>query len=423
MKRRNWKAGQRAQRGQQGYTRHPGRRRYRGRPWRPSWNDGNGYGDAGPSSRISDDQVSSRSSSASSAAPELPGFYYDPEKNRYFRLLPGHNNCNPLTREQLRDKEREKERARMLVEDAKPTKKAPRAGLNSSLLLRNRHLGLLSEMSFCRRVHEGRISAMRRHKLDHQSTDDFRTIVADSKCEQVFAVNDVSQGGCKYGCISFSRSSRGGSLSVETCDNHYVTNCKMSQRCVAVLRSPRPGAVLGVGIRSLTSCLVRVPLLFSGCRSGEIFSLDARELSGRKATLFRQESAITSLRVLRDENYLAAADMSGQIKLWDIRARKPVQEYRGHYNEHANLPIHVSEPEGLLLAVGQDCYTRCWSLRDGRLLRTIPSPHPAANDAIPSVVFSSTFGGRTGAPGLLMAVKKDLYYFPYNTDESEPQRV
>lgn len=39
-----------------------------------------------------------------------------------------------------------------------------------------------------------------------------------------------------------------------------------------------------------------------------------------------------------------------QIKLWDVRVTKPVQEYKGHYNEHAYLPIHVCEPEGLLLA-------------------------------------------------------------------------
>ena len=51
--------------------------------------------------------------------PELPGFYFDPEKNRYFRLLPGHNNCNPLTREKLQEKEREKQRSKMLVEDEK----------------------------------------------------------------------------------------------------------------------------------------------------------------------------------------------------------------------------------------------------------------------------------------------------------------
>ena len=39
-----------------------------------------------------------------------------------------------------------------------------------------------------------------------------------------------------------------------------------------------------------------------------------------------------------------------QIKLWDVRVTKPVQDYKGHYNEHAYLPIHVNEPEGLLLA-------------------------------------------------------------------------
>lgn len=49
--------------------------------------------------------------------PELPGFYFDPEKNRYFRLLPGHNNCNPLTKEKLQEKEREKQRQQMLAED------------------------------------------------------------------------------------------------------------------------------------------------------------------------------------------------------------------------------------------------------------------------------------------------------------------
>ncbi|XP_077408274.1 WD repeat domain 21 isoform X2 [Vanacampus margaritifer] len=454
----------------------------------------NGYGDAGHSSRSSDNQASSSSSSDSSAAPELPGFYFDQEKNRYFRLLPGHNNCNPLTREQLRDKEREKERARMLAEDGKPTKKAPRAGLNASVLLQKRHCGLLSEMSYYRQVHEGRISAMRRHKLEHHSTDDFRTIVANSKCEQVFAVSDMSHGGCKYGSISFSRSGKNGSLSVEAFDSPYVTNCKVNSLCWATVNYPDSHVLLCLDSGSVTllpaslfsntdsnqagthyrfkipmawccawcqlpqfdrwfsvglshkvvlqhavtgkkqtvnidsdvlaqQFCVGVPLVFNGCRSGEIFSIDAREPSGRKVTSFRQESAVTSVRILRDENYLLAADMSGQIKLWDIRARKPVQEYRGHYNEHARLPIHVSEPEGLLLAVGQDCHTRFWSLRDGHLLRTIPSPHPAANSAIPSVVFSSSLSGHTGTPGLLMAVKNDLFYFPYNTDETEPQEV
>ncbi|XP_056150661.1 WD repeat domain 21 isoform X2 [Lampris incognitus] len=168
---------------------------------------------------------------------------------------------------------------------------------------------------------------------------------------------------------------------------------------------------------------VRTPLLYNGCRSGEIFSIDLRQKShwnyNWKSTQFHQESAVTSIRILQDENYLLAADMLGQIKLWDVRVTKSVLQYKGHYNEHTCLPIHVNEPEGLLLAVGQDCYTRLWSLRDGHLLRTIPSPQPAAKDLIPSVVFSSQLGGHRGLPGLLMAVKQDVYYYPYIADYQE----
>lgn len=64
----------------------------------------------------------------------------------------------------------------------------------------------------------------------------------------------------------------------------------------------------------------QVPVLFNGCRSGEIFSIDLRQRGRRdqswKATRFHQESAITSVRVLQDENYLLAADMLGQVRLF-----------------------------------------------------------------------------------------------------------
>lgn len=513
MKKWTWREGQRPHRRRGGGHRHGW---YRGNRWRSTQDEQwSGHTGAEPYDRAShrrhEDQSSSvpsssssssSSSNSSSSAPELPGFYFDPEKNRYFRLLPGHNNCNPLTREQLQEKEREKQRNKMLAEDEKPRKKAPRIGLNTSLLLQKRHLGMLPERSYSRLIHEVKVSAMRRHKLEIQSTDNsnpntdnFRLIVGDSACERVFTVNDVSHGGCKYGIMNFSSSSRG-SLAVEMCDNLYFTNRKVNSICWASVNYPdshvllclvgaadtpgcvsllpaslfsnsnpdQPGMLCSFKISSAWSCAWclnpqfdktfstglsrrvivkdaetgrtqtygtgsdvlaqqfahRVPVLFNGCRSGEIFSIDLRQRVRRdqssKTSRFHQESAITSVRVLEDENYLLAADMRGQIKLWDVRVTKPVQEYKGHYNEHAYLPIHVNEPEGLLLAVGQDCYTRLWSLRDGHLLRTIPSPHPAANDLIPSVVFSSKLGGCRGLPGLLMAVKHDLYYFPYNTD-------
>lgn len=53
---------------------------------------------------------------------DLPGYYFDPEKKRYFRLLPGHNNCNPLTKEGIRQKEMESKRLQLLEEEDKQKK-------------------------------------------------------------------------------------------------------------------------------------------------------------------------------------------------------------------------------------------------------------------------------------------------------------
>ncbi|KAL0596303.1 DDB1- and CUL4-associated factor 4-like protein 1 [Plecturocebus cupreus] len=160
------------------------------------------------------------------------------------------------------------------------------------------------------------------------------------------------------------------------------------------------------------------PLLFSGCRSGEIFAIDLRcrnRGKGWKAIPLFHNSAVTSLQILQDEQCLMASDMTGKIKLWDLRATKFIREYEGHVNESAYLPLHMHEEEGILVAVGQDCYTRIWSLHGAHLLRTIPSPYPTSEDDIPSVAFASRLGGIWGAaPGLLMAVRQDLYCFPFS---------
>ncbi|MGH0124441.1 UNVERIFIED_CONTAM: hypothetical protein FKN15_073056 [Acipenser sinensis] len=417
-------------------------------------------GGPGTSQNEPSPETASPSLSQSSPAPELPGFYFDPEKNRYFRLLPGHNNCNPLTREGIQQREQEGRRVRLLEEDEKPRKKSSRAGLNSTILLQKRHLGLVPETSYCRLIHELKVSSMRRHKLEVQSsdssspnTDNFKLIVADSACERVFTVNDVEHGGCKYGIMNFKGCSEG-SLSVEMCDNLYFTNRKPGMLCsfkistawsCAWCLNPQADKNFSTGLSRLVivtdavtgrrqtyginsdvlaqQFALRAPVLYNGCRTGEIFSIDLRQRARRghgwKGVRFYQDSAITSVHILQDDNYLIAADMLGKIKLWDLRMAKAVQQYEGHHNEHAYLPVHVNEQEGLLLAVGQDCYTRLWSLGDGRLLRTIPSPHPAGKDSVPSVVFSSQLGGCRGLPGLLMAVSQDLYYFSYNSDYQE----
>ncbi|KAJ7403205.1 DDB1- and CUL4-associated factor 4 isoform X2 [Pitangus sulphuratus] len=325
---------------------------------------------AGPSS--SGDPSSSSSSTQNSVVPELPGFYYDSEKNRYFRLLPGHNNYNPLTKESIQHKAMECKRLRLLEEEEKQKK-------------------------------------------------------ADVACERIFTVNDVEHGGCKYGIINLSGLGKE-SLTVEMYDNLYFTNRKvlfsvppsfgLTRRVLVTNVVTGHRQTFGTSSDVLAQQFARqTPVLYNGCRSGEIFSIDVRQRNRKgqswKAIRLFHGSAVTSIHLMEAEHYLMAADMAGKIKLWDLRTTKCVKQYQGHHNEYAILPLHVNEEEGLLTAVGQDCYTRIWSLQDAHLLRSIPSPHPSSKDAIPSVVFSSRLGGHRGVPGLLMAVKQDLYHFSY----------
>ncbi|XP_078419412.1 WD repeat domain 21 [Cetorhinus maximus] len=461
-----------------------------------------------PDSSLSElsEQNSSAAESTSSASkstdvPELPGFYYDQKKDRYFRLLPGHNNCNPLTWEAIKQRDMEEKRLKMLEEDAK-TGRVARMGMDFTMLLQKRHFGLMNSASYLRLAQELKVSGMRRNKLEVHSADSsskssFKMILADTNCERIFAVKN-DETGYKYGILNLDGHKKESRLiSVDMCDNLYFTHRKGTSICWASLsgrdshvllclsgHADIPGCIsllpasifrnsnsedhlsMQCNFRSSTvwSCAWcfnpqadkcfstgllycvfvtdavtgqkqtfstnssvlaqqfarRVPVLYNGCRSGEIFSIDIRQrmtkgLSWRGTTI-SHNSAVTSIRLLQDENYLIAADMIGKIKLWDLRIARCIKQYEGHHNEYAYLPIHVHEEEGILLAVGQDCYTRIWSLRDGCLLRTIPSPYSASNDSIPNIAFSSQLGGRGGVPGLLMAVRHDLYHFSYSSN-------
>ncbi|XP_062945064.1 DDB1- and CUL4-associated factor 4 isoform X2 [Cynocephalus volans] len=454
------------------------------------------HGDDGDSPSTSSDTA------GSSSVPDLPGYYFDPEKNRYFRLLPGHNNCNPLTKEGIRQKEMESKRLQLLEEEDKQKKKIARMGFNASSLLQKSQLGFLSVTSYCRLAHELRVSCMQRKKVHIQSSDPsalasdrFNLILADTNSSRLFTVNDVKVGGSKYGIISL-RGLKTPTLSVRMYENLYFTNRKVNSVCWASLNhldshillclmgfadSPgcatllpaslfvtshpavrdRPGVLCSFRIPGAWSCAwslniqanncfstglsqrvlltnvvtghrqsfgtssdvlaqqfaLLAPLLYNGCRSGEIFAIDLRcpnQGEGWKASRLFHDSAVTSIQILHTEKCLMASDMAGKIKLWDLRATKCIRQYEGHVNEYAYLPLHVHEEEGILVAVGQDCYTRIWSLHDGHLLRTIPSPYPASKADIPSVAFSSRLGGFRGAPGLLMAVRRDLYCFTYS---------
>lgn len=61
----------------------------------------------------------------------------------------------------------------------------------------------------------------------------------------------------------------------------------------------------------------QTPMLYNGCRSGEIFSIDVRQRNRKgqnwKAIRLFHDSAVTSIRLLKAEHYLMASDMAGKV--------------------------------------------------------------------------------------------------------------
>ncbi|XP_054571920.1 DDB1- and CUL4-associated factor 4 isoform X3 [Eptesicus fuscus] len=392
-----------------------------------------------------DEEVPSTSSSTagSSSVPDLPGYYFDPEKNRYFRLLPGHNNCNPLTKEGIQQKAMEHKRLQLLEEEDRQTKKITRMGFNATSLLQKSKLGFLNATSYCRLAHELRVSCMERKKVQIHSSDPsalasdrFNLIMADTNSDRLFTVNDVKVGGSKYGIISL-RGLKTPTLRVHMHENLYFTNRKVNSVCWASLNHLDSHILLCLmGIAETPGCATLLPAsLFvnshpAGDRPGMLCSFRIPgawscawssniQANNCFSTGLSRWVLVTNVVTGHRLSFGTSSDVLAQqfavmIKLWDLRTTKCVRQYEGHVNEYALLPLHVHEEEGILVAVGQDCYTRIWSLHDTHLLRTIPSPHPTSRTNIPSVAFSSRLGGVRGAPGLLMAVQQDLYYFPYS---------
>ncbi|CAN1225703.1 DDB1- and CUL4-associated factor 4 [Linum grandiflorum] len=157
-------------------------------------------------------------------------------------------------------------------------------------------------------------------------------------------------------------------------------------------------------------------VVLCGLRNGEILTVDARVKQGihsarrvahrvchprklagdsRNWSLFfqvngnidpsstvRMPSSVCSLVSLQlYDQYFFASSMDGAIKLYDHRMTKrgAVQVYEGHVNSHTRLQLRADPSERFLVAGGEDCHLRLWSIKSGELLfdekvsETIPS--------------------------------------------------
>uniref|UniRef100_A0A0E0LG59 Uncharacterized protein n=1 Tax=Oryza punctata TaxID=4537 RepID=A0A0E0LG59_ORYPU len=141
-------------------------------------------------------------------------------------------------------------------------------------------------------------------------------------------------------------------------------------------------------------------VVLCGLRNGSIFPLDVRQkqhnhpielaspgtarrtvpLTPRRHNRWRNQCRVghfgtslghrtgQSLVVLSsDEHYFLGSSMDGSIKLFDLRLiqKGPIQSYPGHINSHTHLPLVVDPSETLLMSGGEDNTVRIWSIKTG----------------------------------------------------------
>ncbi|KAF4617340.1 hypothetical protein D9613_005797 [Agrocybe pediades] len=124
----------------------------------------------------------------------------------------------------------------------------------------------------------------------------------------------------------------------------------------------------------------RKTLVYAGTRNGSVERFDMRMPKQRKQKLFGDRfhgatpSSVLHLSIPR-EHELLMSHLNGDLLTYDLRSvsttslSSPVTIYRGHVNTHTrNLGIAVDERHDILFAAGQDCRIRAWSMRTGVLL-------------------------------------------------------
>lgn len=458
-------------------------------------------------SETKDDRSEVQSSSATGSNElEIPGFYYDKEKKRYFKIAPNHatSTCN-YTKDALAQREAENKRQKDVLQmfDRKPAavvKDKRNFTHNLTWLIQERLTFGTSINTVKWSVFRNSISHFK--PLESQQlfgphlVDEYENLehmqIMHLGCEHddilcLWSIKDTWVQRIQRVRISeATRSDRQSSLSlvawpqppvilpwlfkvtdlcwapVSSSEKRvlYTTMCHMGQheslaliknlnpedtstsedynlgkratwtcawnreRCQFGVGSEKCVLVLGVQRRTMweynTNKSDPLCLAFShhtgnslhvGTRRGQILTFDMRSRSTYPVWSLQHSSSVCSVQELENENLLLAADFSGKICLWDTRKRNVVVQYHGNINQYTRLPVHVDEMQKIIYTVGEDGYTRFWSLDQGKQIYKIPPPCAVSRETIPCVQLSSRWGNMDGNMGLVMGLKNKLYTY------------
>ncbi|KAH8522302.1 hypothetical protein H0E87_003075 [Populus deltoides] len=145
-----------------------------------------------------------------------------------------------------------------------------------------------------------------------------------------------------------------------------------------VLCGLRNGAILTVDVREkqerVSNRFIRHRIPYSSLgRQGPSSSKQWFEVKGNiypSRTILMPSSVCSLVSLQSYDQYFLASSMDGLIKLYDQRMTKrgAVQSYEGHVNSHTRLQLGVDQSERFVMAGGEDCSLRLWSIKSGKLL-------------------------------------------------------
>ncbi|VDO83068.1 unnamed protein product [Soboliphyme baturini] len=73
-------------------------------------------------------------------------------------------------------------------------------------------------------------------------------------------------------------------------------------------------------------------------------------------------------------------------------------------------------PHCASFSVGEDGFTRAWSVRTGEFLCAVPPPYPVLHrDLVPRICCSNNWGGLYGNLGLCLAVRDEMHVYELKT--------
>lgn len=129
--------------------------------------------------------------------------------------------------------------------------------------------------------------------------------------------------------------------------------------------------------------------LFNGSRDGMVRGVDLRAnpreaRDGSHHPIIMQKSPVCCVKILHDDNYLVVSSFNGKIQRWDRRLVRPVVAYGEHVNQYTHLSFTLAQDYSLLIAGGQDKLLRIWDLRSGQLLQQL---RPFTQHIIKNVAF------------------------------------